>query len=244
MRFMFAILIQLPFISFCQQISGTQTCIIGYIDRAGIYVAAESRVYHARATSAGARDTIFEDNACKILQFGVCNVAIAGLYPEIARSQIEISVSKFNTVKSILFNFDSSYQTFLTNELNLVYRLSPTLVDFTRKQSEIILFGYQDQKPYLIHLAYFASLGNGRVIINPSIVTKNIPGGWAAIGQADEIGTMLHNPIYWVGSLPDNLIRFIQEESRHQPKTVGGPIDIIFVTGKESIWIQQKASCK
>jgi hypothetical protein len=107
--------------------------------------------------------------------------------------------------------------------------------------SQVIFFG-RESDSFFLSIVRFRLLSNGDVSVNlgASVVSSN----QLYAGHINEIRDTLQSKNVWNKGTFKTITSLINIGSAAHPISVGGPIDLIKVTKRKTIWVQRKEICQ
>jgi hypothetical protein len=237
----------------------SQTVVIFKRTKNAIYVAADSRKVSTvlKEHTNAARHIKYEledelsDTSCKIRFSNNIGVAMLGTFSELSFECALQACAKNKSILPAIKNYIDCYKPKLTDSLEAMRLKSASGFDLMidpleNTLTEALFFGFAADTPYLYYIYFmrkdprYTQLGRVELTVEAQVVFVNE----ACLGKKNEIEDSIRNPTTWRQGIITTIKKYAAISKKHNPKTVGGPIDIVMVTRTNRKWIQKKQRCK
>jgi hypothetical protein len=227
-----------------QYIGGTSIILIVFEDK--IIIAADSRV-----SEVGGQGRDFGDTHVKIHQAGHTFFALAGI-PKVLKDGIEV-FNVFDVVKESQKNakLPSEILEIVVKAVKDKYTSISETTENGTILLDMVLANFEDKEPVGYWLRIVSNNPHGCTITNQQRINKKTlvphPCGIVICGKSAEIFKSLKGNGSWKDPVAmsncETLTALIGLESIANPKSVGGPVDILEIGANEAKWLKRKKEC-
>lgn len=225
--------------------SYSQTCIVAVKSSNRIVVGADSKVLIITENKKTGEITNENKIMCKIFQHGSYNLAVAGTYGDIVMNTAAPIFDRKYSFDKTMKIFSDSFSMVLIKKINNTRKEYSELFKRTIEKnkgnfSSIVFFGIENDSLWLGVVRFHLVLNGENIKVSHEMGSGDI----VTAGHTAEIDELLELQTTWEHGIESGIVRLINIASEAHPSSVGGPIDLIVVTKKETWWVNKKEMCK
>lgn len=244
MKRFITILLLIPFIGY------SQTCIVAIKHNDTIMVGADSRASQSGVNLlTGEKISRSADTSCKIISnsTGDINFSLSGYDGIGLRNLAKQIIDTAKSISSFELSYEQMAMSHILKRINNVsdlekqYLFSTFTIGYI--VSDAVVFGRINGALFLHYLAIVRAPSDSLKMTFQ--MGRNDTLSHAVIGEWEEIyrDKLFSNRDVWKNGLSNGIEYLINYSSKYHPEFVGGPINILMVTKRKTIWIGKKPPC-